>query len=83
MSRDQYELAQAARAVADGPIDWAALVAAGVREYGMLMRFADRLYTFDFASIYQRYAEAVGTEPAGLMDFQKRQAIVNAVLEQA
>ena len=83
MTRDQYELAQAAQAVADGPIDWAALIAAGVREYGMLMRFADRLYTFDHASIYQKYAEAIEAEPNGLTDFQRQQAVLSAVLEQA
>ncbi len=83
MSRDKYELAQAAQAASDGPIDWAALIAAGVREYGMLMRFADKLYTFDYASIYQQYAEAIEADPNGLTDFQRQQAVLNAVLEQA
>jgi len=83
MTTDQHELAQAAQAVAGGEIDWAALIAAGAREYGTIMRFADRLYTFDFVSIFQKYADAVGTEPGGLTDFQRRQALLNAVLEQA
>ena len=64
-------------------IDWPTIIASGVKQYGMMMQFADKLYTFDFESIYGRYADAINTEPNNLTDFEKRQAMLNAILEQA
>jgi len=76
-------LTQVAQAAVVGEIDWVSIIAAGARQYGTIMRFGDKLYTFDFASIYQRYADTMGVDLDGLTDFQKRQALFNAVLEQA
>ena len=64
-------------------IDWAAIIASGVKQYGIMMQFADKLYTFDFESIYSHYADAIGTEPKNLTELEKRQAMLNAILEQA
>ena len=84
MSTDeQIEMAQAARAIHPEPMDWDTIIESGVKQYGMMMRFGEKFYTFDFESIYARYAEAVGVMPGSLSGHEKRQALVNAILEQA
>jgi len=81
MDESLRELAEAAQAKAGGPIDFETLVRETIKSYGNIMRFGERLYTFDYDSIFKRYAEQLGKER--LTSFEKKQAILNAVLEQA
>ena len=67
---------------AAAPIDWARIIQGAVKQHGMIMQFAERLYTFDFASIYQEYADMVKTDPDGLSMLEKQQAMLNAILSE-
>ena len=81
MDKSLRELTEAAQAKAGGPIDFESLVRETIKAYGNLMRFGDSFYTFDYDSIYNRYAERLGKTTLTKMEWQ--QALFNAVLEQA
>jgi len=80
MDESLRELAEAAQEIA-GPIDFEALISAAIKSYGNIMRFGERFYTLDYDSIFQHYAEKLNKPE--LTNGEKRQAILNAVLEQA
>jgi hypothetical protein len=46
-----------------------------------LIRFGNKMVAVDYATIYERYAEAVGRPP--LTDAERRQAVLAAILESA
>ena len=75
------ELAEAAQEKIDEPIDFEDLVRETVKAYGNLVRFGDRLYAVDYDSIFKRHAEKLGKDK--LTTLEKRQAVLDAVLEQA
>jgi hypothetical protein len=81
MDESLRELAGTAQERAGGPIDFESLVQETIKAYGNIMRFGERYYTFDYDSIFSRYAEKLGKEK--LTSLEKKQAILNAVLEQA
>ena len=79
MTDNLCQLAEAAKAKSDGPIDWDALVEQAIKSCQMLMRLGDALYTVDMDSIWEQYArELCGVE---LTTAEKQQALHNAVLE--
>jgi hypothetical protein len=81
MDKSLQELAGAAQEKAGGLIDWEELIKQTIKSYGNLMLFGQRLYTFDYDSIWKRYAEELGKDE--LTDAEWKQALLNAVLEQA
>ena len=52
-----------------------------IKAYGNIGRFGNMLYTIDYDSVFQSYAERIGKD--NLTTAEKQQAILNAVLEQA
>ena len=76
---DLEELARAAKEQAPEDFSFEEWVADAIKSYENLMRAGDRLITFDYASIIARCAEELGREPT---DIERKQAILNAVLEQ-
>ena len=81
MDKSLRELAEAAQIKANQSIDFESLVREAIKAYGNIMRFGERLYTFDYDSIYKRHAEKLGK--AKLTEREKKEAVLNAVLEQA
>ena len=77
---DLQKLAKDVQAATDGPIDFEEAVKDAVRAYGNLCAFGGKLYTVDYDSIYRRHAAKLGREPT---DLEYKQAILNAVIEQA
>jgi len=81
MDESLQKLAEAAQALHPEPIDFEEIILQAIKSYGNIMRFEERFYTFDYDSIFNRYAEKLGKEK--LTSLEKKQAILNAVLDQA
>jgi len=81
MDESLRELAETAQEKAGGPIDFESLVRETIKSYGNIMRFGDRFYAVNYDSVYNRRAEQLGKEE--LTDLEFKQAVLNAVLEQA
>jgi hypothetical protein len=78
VSDDLRELAEAAQAKAGGPIDWDTLVKRSLESYAMMKRLMEA--TFAASDVWESYAEALGK--GELTEAEKKQAILDAVLEQ-
>ena len=78
MSSDLQGLAGAAQAQVDGPVDWNVLVETGTRNLVRMRQFIEAMR--GKADVWEDYAEALGK--GELTEAEKKQAILDAVLEQ-